>query len=203
MGYEFRGWLNEGENEAFVPESEREKQIDRLREAEDWLDDEGSDAGYREYQTRTYGLKSEYSKYKNRKDAYVEREEMVPTIFNGLDKWRNEIDELTEKKPWITPEEINDVVEKMNEMRTWLEEKVKEQSEKSLEDDPVFNVAQVEAKYRPLDKLYKKIVNKKKPKEKKPPKKEKDEEKKDEEKGEEKSEEKKEDNQEEEKKDEV
>merc|ERR1712232_880577 len=29
--YEFRGWLNEGENEAFVPESERDNQIDKLR----------------------------------------------------------------------------------------------------------------------------------------------------------------------------
>jgi len=71
----------------------------------------------------------------------VEREEIVPTIFNGLDKWRNEIDELTEKKPWITPEEINDLMEKINEMRTWLEEKVKEQSEKSLAEDPIFNAA--------------------------------------------------------------
>jgi len=55
----------------------------------------------------------------------------------------------------------------MQEMQTWLEEKVKEQSTRKLSEDPIFASVEVEKKLKPLEKLYKKVTNKKKPKEKK------------------------------------
>jgi len=105
-----------------------------------------------------------YSTYKNRKQAYQEREELLPTVFKGLSDWTNEIDMLTENRPWVTEQEKIDVLEKINEMRTWLEEQVQKQAESKLSEDPVFTTAQVETKFKPLDKLYKKVVTKKKPK---------------------------------------
>lgn len=192
--YEFRGWLNEDGNEVYVTEADRDDHLEKLSAAEDWLDDEGSDAGYKEYQTRTYKMQTDFSTYKNRKQAYEEREVLVPTMFAGMDKWRNEIDELTEKKPWITEGEKVDVLEKIDEMRTWLVNKVKEQAEKKLSEEPVFTALDVELKYKPLAKLYKKVINKKKPREpKKVETEKKEEEKTDEKAGDDKGDDKKED----------
>jgi len=64
--YEFRGWLNEDGNEVYVDEGQQEKDLEKLAVAEEWLEDEGSEAGYKEYQTRHYNLSSDYNKYKNR-----------------------------------------------------------------------------------------------------------------------------------------
>jgi len=175
--YEFRGWLNEDGNEVYVDEGQQEKDLEKLAVAEEWLEDEGSEAGYKEYQTRHYNLSSDYNKYKNRQEGFKEREQLVPSIFEGLAKWKNEIDDLTESKPWITEDEKTDVLSKISEMNTWLAEKVDEQAGRKLSEDAVFTAKEVESKFKPLDKLYKKVTNKKKPKEKKP-KKEKKEEKK-------------------------
>jgi len=92
---------------------------------------------------------------------------LIPKVFEGLEKWRNTIDEVTESKPWITEEEKSDVLKKIQEMQSWLDEKVKEQSTRKLSEDPVFNALEVEKKLKPVEKLYKKVTNRKKPKEKK------------------------------------
>ena len=47
--YEFRGFLNEDENNAYSEEKDREAHIEKTRAEEEWLDDEGSDAGYKLY----------------------------------------------------------------------------------------------------------------------------------------------------------
>jgi len=68
--YEFRGFLNEDENAAFVEAKDRDSHIEKTRAEEEWLDEDGSNAGYKAYQERTYDLKSKYSKIKNLKLAY-------------------------------------------------------------------------------------------------------------------------------------
>ena len=120
----------------------------------------------------------------------------MPKIFKGIQKWKNEIMDLTENKPWITDDEKNDVLEKIEDMNSWLEEKVKEQAEKKLTDDAVLTAKDVDAKFKPVEKLYKKVTDKKKPKETKK-KKEKKEEKKEDDEDNEKKEEKAEDKSEE------
>lgn len=47
--YEFRGWLNEDENSVYITESQREQMLETTEKAEDWLYDDGSDAGYKEF----------------------------------------------------------------------------------------------------------------------------------------------------------
>ena len=53
-------------------------------------------------------------------------------------------------------------------MRSWLEEKLKEQSKVSLDKDPVITAEAISNKLKPVNKMYKKVTEKKKPKEKKP-----------------------------------
>lgn len=75
-------------------------------------------------------------------------------------------------------------------MTKWIEGKIKEQSAKKLSEEPAFSGKDVEQRFKPIAKLYKKTMAKKAPKVDKP----KDEEKED------KKEEKKDDKKEEEKK---
>lgn len=53
-------------------------------------------------------------------------------------------------------------------MRSWLEDKLKEQSKAALHEDPVITAEAITNKLKPVTKLYKKVTEKKKPKEKKP-----------------------------------
>ena len=61
-------------------------------------------------------------------------------------------------------------------MQEWLDGKVKDQSARKLTEDPVFSAKEVHDKFKPLEKLYKKVTNKKKPKEKRKPKEKKEKE---------------------------
>jgi len=93
--------------------------------------------------------------------------------------------------PWISEQEQNDLVAKIEETRDWLDKKLEEQSKLSLLDEPAFTVEDVDKEMAKMNKLAKKIFSKKKPKE---PKKKKEDEKKEEEEkkdGEEKKEEEK------------
>lgn len=64
--YEFRGWLNEDGNEVYLSEEKKEEHLEKLAAAEEWLDDDGWNAGYKEYQTRHYNISSEFAPIKNR-----------------------------------------------------------------------------------------------------------------------------------------
>lgn len=66
--YEFRGWLRESDHEQYVGEADRENLFTMLEEAEDWLYEDGSDLGYKEYQEKQYGLMTKQTAYKKRKE---------------------------------------------------------------------------------------------------------------------------------------
>lgn len=69
MIFEFRGWLHEDENAVYIAEADKDDNLEKLTTAEDWLFD-NDDAGYKEFQTRTYELGSAFSSYKGRKTAF-------------------------------------------------------------------------------------------------------------------------------------
>lgn len=83
--------------------------------------------------------------------------------------------------PWVTEQEQNDLLEKVDETKQWLEEKIEAQAALSHDEEPAFKVDDIEAKMKKLTTLSKKIFNKKKPKEPKKKKEEDKEEKKEEE----------------------
>jgi len=75
---------------------------------------------------------------------------------------------IVESQPWITEQEQQDLVAKLDETRDWIEGKVQEQEKLSLQDDPAFSHDEVEKEMAKLQKFAKKIFGKKKPIEKKP-----------------------------------
>lgn len=162
--YAFRGWLNDDDNSAYVEEKDKDAHLETTQKEEDWLYEDGSDAGYKVYQERTYDMKSKFSKLKNRRQSFTEREAIVPKVFDGLKKWKDTIDDVTASKPWITEGEKKDVLDKLSEMSKWLEEKVAAQAKKKLNEDPAFTGSEVESRFKPVQKLYKKTISKRAPK---------------------------------------
>lgn len=81
---------------------------------------------------------------------------------------KDQVPELLEKKPWVTAEEGKDLTDKIDEARTWIQDKLKEQDHIGLTADPVITGESVNKKAEAVYKLFKKLADKKKPKEKKP-----------------------------------
>jgi hypothetical protein len=95
------------------------------------------------------------------------REELLPAVMQGLADMRDRLPEILEQKPWISEDEGKDLADKISEMRSWLEDKIKEQAKVPLHEDPVVTADTITNKLKPVTKLYKKVTDKKKPKEKK------------------------------------
>ena len=74
--------------------------------------------------------------------------------------------------PWVTEQEQNDLVKRIEETRDWLDKKLEEQDKLGLTDDPSFSMEDFDKELGKMTKLAKKVFSKKKPKEKKPKKEE-------------------------------
>ena len=179
--YEFRDFLRDEDNFVFVKESDRETLLQKCEDSEEWLYDAGSDVNYKVYQEKHYDLLSEYSTYKNRKVAAKERDEAIPKYLEELQDTKTKAIEIREKMPWVTEQEQNDLLEKVDETKQWLDMKIEAQEALGHDEEPAIKVEDIEIKMKKLTTLSKKIFNKKKPKEPKKKKEEEKEEKKEEE----------------------
>lgn len=72
--YSLRDFLRDEDNQAYVPEAEREALLTKLDEGEDWLYDDGSSVHYSKYQERSYELTKEQTKFNKRRDEHRARE---------------------------------------------------------------------------------------------------------------------------------
>ena len=88
----------------------------------------------------------------------------------ALDAYLEKVAKLSETKPWITDEELKDVVDKVEEIRKWFENLLEKQESAPKHKDPLVKPQDVLNKLEKLKKLYTKVSKKKKPK---PPKEEK------------------------------
>lgn len=87
--YEMRAWLQEDEHAVFVPEAEKDEMLVTLEQAEDWLYEDGADAGYKTYQSKSYDLASNFSKYVRRKEEFAFREMYIEKTFALLTEMRD------------------------------------------------------------------------------------------------------------------
>ena len=174
--YSLRSWLREEENEVYVAEEERESLLTKLDDGEEWLYDEGAQLHHTKYQERSYELTKEMTKFNKRRNEHTAREKQIPKLLEALDESRSKAHQIREYMPWVTEQEQEDLVSKVEETRDFIDKKMDEQSKLGLTDDPSFSMDQVDKEMTKLNKLAKKIFGKKKPKEPKKKKTEEDEE---------------------------
>ena len=165
--YSLRDWLRDDENEKYVDEAEREALFTKLDDGEEWLYDEGANVSYTKYQEKSYELTVLQTKFNNRKEQHSSRDQMIPQIRDALEASRSQAHMIREAMPWVTEQEQQDLVDKCEEMRDWIEKKMAEQEKLSIMEEPAFTMDQVNEKMAKVTKFAKKIFGKKKPKEKK------------------------------------
>lgn len=166
--YTMRDWLSEDENAVYVGMEERESIIAKLAEEEEWLlDGEGEFSSHIEYNQRHFDLRKKYDQFKSRKEEFESRVEAVNLARKKFSKIEDELNELSEKKPWIKEEQKKEVSEKIEEVKKWLNTNIDKQNQSPLNEDPVFKVGELEAKLQRLSTLYTKVSSTAKPKEKK------------------------------------
>jgi hypothetical protein len=82
--YALRDWINEDENVPFIGASNVDSVISAIREAEDWLENEGSDANFSEYNKKYKELNKKYESFKSRKDEHFKRDGAVKKFETQL-----------------------------------------------------------------------------------------------------------------------
>ena len=120
-------------------------------------------------------LAKQFDIYKERKKEDQGRQEYVPKTLEILKQMKDNLPDILVKKTWITEEEGKDVFAKIDEMSSWVENKMIEQDLLKLSDEPAFTLEEMVKKVKKVDDLYKKVTGKKQPKEKKPKKEQKEE----------------------------
>ncbi len=76
--YAMRDWIQEDENIPFVGGADKQDAIlGALREAEDWLENDGDSAKYSDYQSKFSELNGKFLKLKMRKEEYGLRDNAV------------------------------------------------------------------------------------------------------------------------------
>lgn len=162
--YALRDWINEDDNMPFVGASKVEDVQHLLRDAENWLEEDGYNAKYSEYLSRYSELNSQFSKFKVRKEEYSLRDAAIESAKTKLAKVQDKTEELEKKKTWITAEQRQDVLEKINETLSWIDEVIEKQKGVALDEDPAFKVSDIDAKLKRVNQLFERVNNTPKPK---------------------------------------
>jgi len=116
--YAFRAWLNEDENQVYDTPQGIETMLEKVNEANDWLDDAGPKVGYKEYQSRSYDLLGDFNKLKNRREEHMLRQDKLVVIVESAQKMKDDMNDVLAAKPWISEDEGKDVTDKIDEFLT-------------------------------------------------------------------------------------
>lgn len=126
--YALRDWVSESENIQFVGSNEEvEKILEDLREAEDWLENDGYMSTFDEYNKRFLALFKHSQSFKTRKDESERRDPAVSEAKKRIESFLDKLEELGRKKAWITEDQKKDLADRITEFTQWLEESVEKQ----------------------------------------------------------------------------
>jgi hypoxia up-regulated 1 len=96
--------------------------MEKLTEHEDWLYEDGANANYTVYDEMKANLSSLYNNFDERKQEHLRRELVMETAKKALDGYEEKVEDLKDTKSWITEDERSQVLERIKEIRDWLDE---------------------------------------------------------------------------------
>lgn len=123
--YSFRDWLQTDENLPFVGQEDQERLLQSIMDNLEWLDyGDGDNASHVEYTKRYEELKVEQDKFAARVEEDQKRVASVEKARQKLADLQEKASVMREKKEWIKEEEHKDVVDKIQDAKQWLEDKM-------------------------------------------------------------------------------
>lgn len=164
--YFIRNKLIDDEEEISKVTSEEQREALRksAEDAEEWMFDDGYTADLKTYEEKYVELSAPAVKAFFRVAELTARPKAIEALTNKLGK----IEELMKK--WetsmehITEEERTEVLDKVTEVRTWIQEKVTEQENNDVTADPVFTSEEVPGQTKRIETIVTRLMKKPKPK---------------------------------------
>jgi hypoxia up-regulated 1 len=135
--------------------------------------DDGYDADLPTFEDKYAELSVPFEKILFRLEELEARPAAVESLTKKLGKVEDLMTKWETEKPHITEEERKEVLDKVAEVRKWLEDAEKKQKKVKAHEDPAFTSAEVPEQTKDIEALVAKLNRKKAPK---PPKEEKKEE---------------------------
>ena len=168
--YSVRGALAEAEEEGSITsvstEAQRSSLADLCGTVSLWLDDEADDDVEVEvFEEKRQSLRSAWGAIKLRLEESRKRPSVVAAAKKALNIARDNATTVwPTSKPWLTTEELDDLLKKIDKAEVWLKEVEEKQLAADPTNDPVFLVADVAPKLKPVAGLAARLEAKPKPK---------------------------------------
>lgn len=151
----------------YVLEKEREAQIEKMNELEEWLYEEGASANFTTYGKKEKEILKKFDAYQGRKQFDKEITETIETTAATFADLESKLEELQETKTWIKEDVIKELTEKIAETKKWFEDKIAEQSKKAKHENPAMDSKEITNKLAKVTKFFLKVARTTKPREKK------------------------------------
>ena len=155
---------NEDEIAKVTSEEQREALRQSAEDAEEWLFDEGYNADLKTFQDKHAELTTPAEKVFFRVAELTARPKAIAELSTKLDKIKELMKKWETTMDHITEEERTEVLDKVEEVRTWIEEKVAEQEKADATADPVFTSEEVPGQTKRIESIVARLMKKPKPK---------------------------------------
>ncbi|KAI8324653.1 heat shock protein 70 [Martensiomyces pterosporus] len=147
--YDIRGKV-ECDCADFVDPAERDAFLGRLTESEDWLYDEGDDTTKAAYQEKLAGLKATGDPIVERYREDRERPKAARELRDVIAQWAERASSHEERYSHITEEERQKVIDRVEKVQLWLDEKLEKQAQKNKWEAPVVFAHEISAQKQEL-----------------------------------------------------
>ncbi|KAJ2723889.1 adenyl-nucleotide exchange factor sse1 [Coemansia sp. Benny D115] len=125
--YETRSKV-ESEYKPFIEPKEQAEFLSRLTAAEDWLYEEGEDTTHAAYVDKISGLKATSDPIAERFRENKERPKAARELREAVEHWADRATSQEERYAHITQEERQRIIDRIEKVQEWLDEKLEKQS---------------------------------------------------------------------------
>ncbi|KAM3586488.1 adenyl-nucleotide exchange factor sse1, variant 2 [Umbelopsis sp. WA50703] len=161
--YEMRGKLEGGVFSEYIDPSIKDKFISELNTVEDWLYDEGEDATKSVYVAKLDELKKTGSPVAERYRESEERPRAARYLTQAIDQLTREAMSSDDKYSHIPAHEKQDVVDRADRARRWLDQQIAKQDQVPKHETPVLFSRDIAKEQEALYAFANPILNKPKP----------------------------------------
>ncbi|KAG2185006.1 hypothetical protein INT43_000919 [Umbelopsis isabellina] len=161
--YEMRGKLEGGAFSDYIDPSIKDKYISELNTVEDWLYDEGEDATKSVYVSKLDELKKTGSPVAEKYRESEERPRAARYLTQAVEKLTREAMSSDDKYSHIPAHEKQDVVDRADRARRWLDQQLAKQDQVPKHETPVLFSRDITKEQEALYAFANPILNKPKP----------------------------------------
>jgi hypoxia up-regulated 1 len=141
-------------------EEQRQEVMDLANAAEEWIYDEGRNAGVSEYKAKQEEVRKKAEQIFRRFTELTDRPKAVEKAHNVIRLVKSKMESWRVPESHITEKELDSLTAAISKVESWLESKQEAQLALAAHDLPAFDSREVTTTLEPLSTLYKKLLAK-------------------------------------------